>query len=674
MKVTKLLILFLIIISQNCFSQQTKIDSLKTVLKTSIEKNEKLEIYLNLIINHNDQIPEATYLNYLKNSLSLAKELNNYRYESIVYGYFAARHRYKRSKDSALFYVKKAKENSLLKKDYLQYLDDVNLEGIIYSEFNELDKSIQTCLKALELIEKEKIDNENVGRIYVRIGSNYFSSNQYNKALSYYIKAIDEAEKYGKVSVKLEALRGIILINYDNSNYKKAKKYGFEGLDVAIKNNNRYEEASIQRILAVVYLKEKKLDSALYLQKKAIQYFENIDNAYMVFDLNIKISHNLNQQKRFKEGNSYAKKALEIASYANDTILMISSKIAIAESNLGLKQFDYSINLLEQSSALSKKIKDLPFHIKTNLRDKLYNAYFKKGDYKKAVVILNKIKKSNDSLFEERLKNNILSIETKYQTEKKELENLTLRNQKSEQEKLIAQQNKRNWQLGIGLALAITGMGIFFYYFRRNKKQKQKIEALQKELHHRLKNNLAFIDVFIGLAKDKFKDADYQEKLTELQNRIKSMFEVHQQLFEKENITTVNASKYITKLTDNIKNAYINDNITISKNIDASKELDSQTSFPLGIIINEFITNSYKYAFNPDEKGLIKIALKDIGRDYSLTLSDNGKGLPSDFDVQSITSFGLDSIKLLTQEYHGTFALNGQNGVTLQITLPKKVA
>ena len=88
------------------------------------------------------------------------------------------------------------------------------------------------------------------------------------------------------------------------------------------------------------------------------------------------------------------------------------------------------------------------------------------------------------------------------------------------------------------------------------------------------------------------------------------------------------------------------------------------------MIVNEFLTNSYKYAFDNSD-GEIKIGMKENKQHYELSLSDNGKGLPKDFDIKKIDSFGMRIMKLLAKQLNGTFNLSNSNGVTLQIKFPK---
>lgn len=200
------------------------------------------------------------------------------------------------------------------------------------------------------------------------------------------------------------------------------------------------------------------------------------------------------------------------------------------------------------------------------------------------------------------------------------------------------------------------------------------VETLQKELHHRMKNNLSFIDLFINLAKTKFPDQVYQTKLNELQNRMRSMFEVHKQLFKKDDVTSVKAKNYIDTLVQNVQEAYAQDNITIDNGTHTDETILANTSFPVGLIVNEFVTNSYKYAFDNDEQGIITIELTSDHSNYHLTLKDNGKGLPKNFNIEELDSFGMETIQLLTKEYKGTFNIDGLDGVLMNITLPKIAA
>ena len=108
----------------------------------------------------------------------------------------------------------------------------------------------------------------------------------------------------------------------------------------------------------------------------------------------------------------------------------------------------------------------------------------------------------------------------------------------------------------------------------------------------------------------------------------------------------------------------------IEKTVKDQLHLHADKSFPVGLIINEFLTNSYKYAFGSNE-GKVKIEMTDLGSDYQLLLSDNGKGLPENFDLKTSDTFGLRIMKLLTEQLNGEFRLSNNDGVNLTINFPK---
>lgn len=262
------------------------------------------------------------------------------------------------------------------------------------------------------------------------------------------------------------------------------------------------------------------------------------------------------------------------------------------------------------------------------------------------------------------------SLQIRYQkrTNDAELYRLNIQGKLNESE--LGYKNKNILTLGLLIGFLILATLMALYFLEKIKKQKALVENLQKELHHRVKNNLSIIDSFIEVTKDEFDDQKFDTKLTELQNRINSINEVHQQLYTNNDITNLNLKNYIEKLTKNVSAAFSNQNIIIEKNVKDNLRLQTDKSFPIGLIINEFLTNSYKYAFN-NNQGKIKIYLNDIGNTYQLSLSDNGKGLPSNFDIDKTDSFGLRIIKLLAQQLNGTFDLTSTEGVQLTINFPK---
>ena len=135
-------------------------------------------------------------------------------------------------------------------------------------------------------------------------------------------------------------------------------------------------------------------------------------------------------------------------------------------------------------------------------------------------------------------------------------------------------------------------------------------EVLLKEIHHRVKNNLQIISSLLNLQARFIKDKSAVDAVQEGRNRVKSMALIHQKLYQQDNIQGINMPEYIENLSRALLTSYKikGDRITVDRKVDAIY-LDIDTAIPLGLIINELLTNSLKYAFPENEKGELKISL-----------------------------------------------------------------
>jgi two-component sensor histidine kinase len=151
------------------------------------------------------------------------------------------------------------------------------------------------------------------------------------------------------------------------------------------------------------------------------------------------------------------------------------------------------------------------------------------------------------------------------------------------------------------------------------------------------------------------------------------MFKVHEILLQEDDITQIKAQPYLLELSQNVEAKYKDRNITLKCNVNDTETIVADKAIPFGIILNEFVTNSYKYAF--DEKGgEITIDFSSDENNHNLILKDNGRGLPKDFDINTLYSLGMSIIPMFADLHDGSYQLDGTNGVSLTLTLPKKAA
>jgi two-component sensor histidine kinase len=197
--------------------------------------------------------------------------------------------------------------------------------------------------------------------------------------------------------------------------------------------------------------------------------------------------------------------------------------------------------------------------------------------------------------------------------------------------------------------------------------------ARKREIHHRIKNNLNVISSLLDLQAEKFrdreniKDSEILEAFGENQDRIRSMTLIHEELYKDKDADVINFSLYIEELTDNLLRIYKRENTEVSFSIDIqeSPSFEMNTAVPLGIIINEIISNAFKYAFIGKDKGKIKIGLWREEKDefeYTLAISDNGVGIPNDLDIENLNSLGLQLVTTLVNQLGGELEIRRNNG------------
>lgn len=218
--------------------------------------------------------------------------------------------------------------------------------------------------------------------------------------------------------------------------------------------------------------------------------------------------------------------------------------------------------------------------------------------------------------------------------------------------------------------ISLTDITKIKEYEKFLKKALMEKEALLREIHHRVKNNLQIIISLLNLQTTRIKDEKTRKLIQESQRRIKTMALIHEHLYQTETLARINIKDYIKKLIEDLTIFY---NTKIKKELEIENiQLDIDTAVPLGLIINELATNSIKYAF-PNGKGTITIKLTTKNNKIELTVADNGIGLPESIDLKKTKTLGLKLVNILTKQLNGKINLKTKPGTKFKITIPKKI-
>ncbi|GAB3953525.1 hypothetical protein GCM10028805_37420 [Spirosoma harenae] len=299
----------------------------------------------------------------------------------------------------------------------------------------------------------------------------------------------------------------------------------------------------------------------------------------------------------------------------------------------------------------------------------------KRGDFKQALHFYRLQMANRDSVFIEAKNRQFAELETRYQTRRKE--------ENSKQLAAIdALQKGQMWAGGSSLIL----MGLLYRLHRRvqlgrarNQLQADQLALMMNELHHRVKNNLAIVSSLLKLQSNRLEDEKAIQAVRVGQQRVEAMALIHQRLYQTDILTTVNMREYLSDLAQSLMQAYDYQasEFDLQLNIE-QQDLDVDMAMPLGLIVNELVTNAFKYAYGnlADKRPLLRIDLRpEAVASQSimiLEVQDNGPGINSvDWQRKGAkSSFGKRLIASLSEQLDGEFELLKQNGTLFRLRMP----
>lgn len=196
---------------------------------------------------------------------------------------------------------------------------------------------------------------------------------------------------------------------------------------------------------------------------------------------------------------------------------------------------------------------------------------------------------------------------------------------------------------------------------------------LLKEVHHRVKNNLAIVSGLLNLQKYRLDDAVLRSILTDCEMQVKSISLVHEKLYESATLSRIDVSSYVQNLLNSLREIYDPGN-EVEFDLDCGKvRININQAIPVALILTELITNSFKHAFEEDQKKRITLQIREErGRRIRIELQDNGRGLPEEFDLDRVDSMGYTIVKTLIGQLNADVEINGDDGMACRLVFDKK--
>ena len=370
--------------------------------------------------------------------------------------------------------------------------------------------------------------------------------------------------------------------------------------------------------------------------------------------------------KKYKEALPHLEASLKIfeefdnGQYYNQ---IIENKISFANAHLQLGDYNTAKNSLDSVKTIKDVQQELQFNkLQAGYYDKTENYKTAAFYYKRNEQIIDSLKNNEQSILQQQL----VAI-----VGDSDLENSRrlVSEQKAANEKFrsdLQRESERTNLVLISLVFILLGFaGVVYAYLKSIKnqrliaQQKHMIEnslkekdSLLKEIHHRVKNNLQMVSSLLSLQTKNTRSKAAILALEEGKSRVKAMALIHQKLYQNEDLSVIEMQGYIESLINSVQSVYKKGGHNITITIDAEgTELDIDRAIPFGLILNELVSNSFKYAFpENDEHGKIYIHLRKNGDQGYFEYTDNGVGLPEDTDERANSSMGIRLMNRLVNQ------------------------
>lgn len=537
---------------------------------------------------------------------------------------------------------------------YKQLQGVYDLFGFIYANNNDYTSAVKYGLLAVQTADQVGDSSVQLSTIYNRIGRSYYLLKDFQSAKTHFLKALQIAER------------------------EKSKDYIYDIAPNAVNALMRLNELpAALHILNDLFVKKYPSNPGHYVTQETI-------NSFYVFIYT--------KMKKLDKAREYYNKIINSDDAKFDHIGNYFDLHRLVPYLLETKQYTMAERCLKEydkRATAAGSIHDLGYN---------HPLWFKldstRGNYLSAIAHYQKYKQFDDSIFNASKSKLMAITRVEYETARKDqdikiktqsIDLLTKTNevQKTKLEKSTLLQNTTF--AGIGVLLLV--FGLLYNQYRIKKRNNQEIsrknlslqrlvdekELLLKEVHHRVKNNLHIVMSLLESQSAYLKN-DALLAIQNSQNRVYAMSLIHQKLYQSRNVTNIDMGVYLPELVHHLRDSFdLHQGVHFQCNIERIS-LDISQAIPVGLIVNEAITNSIKYAFPPGRRGSIAIDMtRSPAEKIILSIEDDGIGLPQDFNYLHANSLGMKLMKGLSEDIQGEFFIEQVQGTRIVVVFEENI-
>lgn len=584
----------------------------------------------------------------------------------------------------------------------LTYLGDLEIWN---SQYDGALKDLNHSLIIFQSIGYKKLQ-----ATYDLIGYDYLHMGNINEALKYNLLAVQTAETNGESGTLLSTIYNRTGLTYSFAeNWRKAAEYQKKALRQAYKMKDSLAIVQISFNVGASMLKSNNTAEAIPIinSVKSFKIFKE-DNTWKARAATLLLKAYI-QKKDYKSGEIYfkeSKKFLALKDIEQNVYVKIFSGIILYYQVTNQFEKTYPYIAAHTKYRITSKV-SIPIDDNDDLR--LFKADSAAGKMFSAVRHLQRYMFFSDSVMSEKNRKQAALLEIQFEADKKDRDiqfkakNIKLLTRQTQLQQISFRQERiiRNWIIAAsGLLLLV--IAILYNRFRLKKRNNRFLEAqhlalkvqqeeinkknedlihlsekqstllkekewLLREIHHRVKNNLQITMSLLNIQSSYMETGFALDAILNSQRRMQAMSLIHIKLYQSDNLAYIDMSSYIPELVGYLKDSFSDEDFIIFELHTPSFQLDISQAVPIGLILNEAITNAIKYAFQGRNTGRIKIVMEqDDNEVYLLKIIDDGVGMPENKGDKK-DSFGMNLMRGLTQQIQGEFCIENKNGTTVTV-------
>jgi two-component sensor histidine kinase len=655
------------------WGQEGKVDSLEQLLLLKQSDTARILILQELCTALMYQDADQAKL-YIDSALHLSKEKDKFGYElsslNLKAGVFWAIQQL----DSALYSYKllvaKCNEYQRTKQIASAYSG----VGGAFHQLGQLDSAEYYQNLAIK-VAGEGQDTTGYVRALINLGYTLTAKGENVESINVLLKAAREA-----AGMENKIFQGVAYYNAGNifaeiHEHKRAMDYFSRAQVLFIEAGDEFRTMVIKNNMAnsLIELDQVNLADSLVRELFEVENMDPLSRAYGHY-LKGRIAFG---QERYTAALESYKQGYRLEGSIGSLKEQAISALAIGSTYLELGLLKDAERFLSEALRLSEENGMVPESLKA--KKKLLELFLKRYGHDEQLLMFRESNTLQDSLFEWSKVQTLNLAETQYQTQQKELQNQALQRENELQAKINTNQRMGIGGLSLGL-VALAGLSVFLYRQRqRIQAQKSEIELLHREQRHRMMNNLVFANSLMSLQVRRLEEQpEAQQAVKEAESRLNAMSALHRRLHhDGEGQKSISLHDYLQEVTSALQRSFSSPESPIRINLHCPEEaeVDGDAAIRIGLIVNELVTNSCKHAFEGQFEPQIDVRLEpQPNTRYRLVYTDNGSGLPADFEVDTQKSMGLYLIHNLVKQLNGRISFSGDEGTRVECELNLKAA